>query len=389
MITETHTHPMKNNTTKWISTVSVLLTFAALIFSGWYFSTITAYIVISLILALLCSPIKRILKKIHFKKFSVGNAVASVLSMTIVVGVLFGLFAVLFVPLTEQIQQINALESEHFDPFSQTIGSADRFLKSYNILQPNENLEEILTSSTLDYVRNINISSAFNNIFGLIGNLFLGVFSVLFISFFLLKDIPRFRRAAVNMMPSERQSKMMQVLERSKVLLSNYFMGLLVEMLIVTGLQYVILALLGIPNALLISVISGVLVLVPYIGAIIACVLGCVLGALSAFTVGGDVNMTVIVWEVFATIVFCRMLDSFFLQPYIASKSVKAHSLEIFIVVLISGSLAGVTGMMLGIPAYTVIRIVAQEFFGDNNFVKTFTKSLSDASKENHLIINK
>jgi len=219
-----------------------------------------------------------------------------------------------------------------------------------------------------------------------LGSLFLGVFSVLFISFFLLKDFARFGRAAVNMVSSERQSNVMKILERSKTLLSNYFMGLFFEILIITGLQYVILILLGVPHALLISVICGILVIVPYIGVVIACVLGCAIGALSVFTAGGDMNMTLVVWKVLGTVIFCRLLDSFFLLPYIASKSVKAHPLEIFIVVLLSGSLAGITGMMLGIPAYTVIRIVAQELFGDNNFVKTFTKSLSIAEENDKVM---
>ena len=365
---------MKN---KWFSTISILFVFFALIFLGWYFSDITIYIIVSLILALLCSPIKRILKKIHFKQFQIGNSLASALSLTIVVGILLGLFALLFVPLTAQIKGISSLESEHLDRFNQTIGNIDNLLKEYDVLKPDENLEKIITTSTLSYIREINLSSAFNNVFQLIGSLFLGIFSVLFISFFLLKDIPRLRRAAVNMVSSERQSKMFQILERSKVLLSNYFIGLFVEILIVTGVQYLILILLGVPNALLISVIAGVLVIVPYIGIIIACVLGCILGVLSAFTAGGSMDATVIIWKILAAIVFCRLLDSFFLQPYIAAKSVKAHPLEIFIVVLVSGYLAGITGMILGIPAYTVIRIVAQEFFGDNNFVKTFTQSLS------------
>ena len=364
---------MKN---KWISTVSLLLGISVLVFLGWYFSSITIYVIVSLIVVLLCYPAKRILKSIHFKKFKMGDSLAAAVSLTIVAGGLFGLFALLFVPLTEQVRAISSLDAEHFDQFNQTVGRVDEFLKEYNILKSNESLEEIITTYTLNYARNINISSTFNSVFGLIGGLFLGIFSVLFISFFLLKDIPRLKRAAVNMVSSDRQSKVMHILDRSKVLLSNYFIGLFVEILIMTGLQYVILILLGVPNALLISVIGGVLVVVPYIGAIIACVLGCVLGALSAFTAGGDINTTVVIWIVFASIVFTRLLDSFFLQPYIASKSVKAHPLEVFIVVLVSGSLAGVTGMMLGIPAYTVIRIVAQEFFGDNNFVKTFTQSL-------------
>ena len=245
------------------------------------------------------------------------------------------------------------------------------------MLESDENLEQIITTSTLNYIRNINISSAFNNIFQLIGGLFLGIFSVLFISFFFLKDIPRLKRAAVNMVSSERQPKMIQILKRSKSLLSNYFVGLFIEMLIITVLQYVILILLGIENALLISVICGVLVIVPYIGVVIACVAGCLIGVLTTFTAGGDADTAMIVWKILGAIIFCRMLDSFLLYPYIAAKSVKAHPLEIFLVVLVSGYLAGVTGMVLGIPAYTVIRIVAQEFFGDNNFVKTFTKSLS------------
>jgi len=366
---------MRNKTNKWLSTISLLLGFAILVFLGWYFSAITAYIVISLIVVLLCSPVKELLKKIRFGRFKVGNSLASALSLTIIAGILFGLFAVLFVPLTEQIKAISALETEQFDRFNQTIGQVDILLKEYGILDADENLEQIITTSTLNYIRNINLSSMFNNVFLMIGGLFLGVFSVLFISFFFLKDIPRLQQAAVNMFPSERQSKIGQILKRSKVLLSNYFIGLFLEILIITGLQYVILMLLGVPNALLISVIGGILVIVPYIGVVIACVLGCVVGALSAFTAGMDTAL--VVWKVLATIIFCRLLDSFFLLPYIASKSVKAHPLEIFLVVLVSGYLAGMTGMMLGIPAYTVLRIVAQEFFGDNNFVKTFTKSLS------------
>jgi predicted PurR-regulated permease PerM len=370
------TKQMNNNTNKWFPTVSLLFGIAVLIFLGWYFSSITIYIIISLILTLICMPIKQTLKKIHFKKFNIGDGLASAVSLTIVVGILFGLFALLFVPLTEQIKAISSLESEQLVRFSQGIEQADGFLKKYNILDSDENLEEIIITSTLNYIREINVSSAFNSVFGVIGGLFLGVFSVLFISFVLLKDVSRLTRATVSVLPTERQFKMTQIIERSKTLLSNYFIGLFVEILIMAVLQYIILILLDVPNALLIAVIGGVLVIVPYIGIVIACVLGCAIGVLSTFTTGGDIDTAIIIWKILISVGITRLLDSFFLMPYIASKSVKANPLEIFIVVLVSGYLAGITGMMLGIPAYTVIRIVAKEFFGDNNFVKTFTKSL-------------
>ena len=118
---------MNKKTSTWISTISLLLIFGVLIFLGWYFSAITTYVIISLIVVLLCSPIKRMLIKIRFKKFKVGNSLASALSLTIVVGILLGLFALLFVPLTEQIKQITSLESSNFEQLNQTVGSIDRF----------------------------------------------------------------------------------------------------------------------------------------------------------------------------------------------------------------------------------------------------------------------
>ena len=61
---------------------------------------------------------------------------------------------------------------------------------------------------------------------------------------------------------------------------------------------------------------------------------------------------------------FTQLVDNFLYQPLIYSSSIKARPLEIFIVLLIAGHLAGPMGMIVAIPAYTVIRVVAFRFFG-------------------------
>ena len=71
-----------------------------------------------------------------------------------------------------------------------------------------------------------------------------------------------------------------------------------------------------------------------------------------------------------------QMLDNFLLQPNIFSKSVKAHPLEIFIVVLMGAKIGGVAGMVLAIPAYTVLRVLLKVFFSEFEVVKRLTSSI-------------
>jgi predicted PurR-regulated permease PerM len=71
-----------------------------------------------------------------------------------------------------------------------------------------------------------------------------------------------------------------------------------------------------------------------------------------------------------------HLVDGFILQPYIFSNSVMAHPLEIFLVILLGADIAGVGGMVLAIPAYTVLRVIAKVFFNEFRFVQLLTENL-------------
>jgi len=71
-----------------------------------------------------------------------------------------------------------------------------------------------------------------------------------------------------------------------------------------------------------------------------------------------------------------QLIDAFVSQPLIYSKSVKSHPLEIFLAILIGGTLFGVIGMVVAVPSYTALRVILKEFLSDNKIVKSLTKNL-------------
>jgi predicted PurR-regulated permease PerM len=74
--------------------------------------------------------------------------------------------------------------------------------------------------------------------------------------------------------------------------------------------------------------------------------------------------------------VIAQLIDNFFSQPYIFSKSVKSHPLEIFLIIIIGGLLFGITGMILAVPSYTVLKVILKEFLSENRIVRSLTKGL-------------
>ena len=77
-----------------------------------------------------------------------------------------------------------------------------------------------------------------------------------------------------------------------------------------------------------------------------------------------------------------QMVDNFLYQPIIYSKSIKSHPLEIFIVLIMAGHIGGIFGMLVAIPAYTVIRVIAIEFFSHVKSIKRLTAATAEPPKE-------
>ena len=98
------------------------------------------------------------------------------------------------------------------------------------------------------------------------------------------------------------------------------------------------------------------------------------MGVISLYGVAGHSVLGLLMIKLVAIFVVTHIVDVFIFQPYIYSNSVKAHPLEIFLVILLAGNIAGILGMLVAIPTYTVLRVFAKEFF--SNFKLNFQAKL-------------
>ena len=128
-------------------------------------------------------------------------------------------------------------------------------------------------------------------------------------------------------------------------------------------------------QCLLIGLTAALLNVVPYLGPLIGSALGILMGL--AFNVSLPLNELLMMGG-YMLIVFLivQAIDNVIVQPFVFSGSVKAHPLEIFIVIMMASTLAGIPGMILAIPAYTILRVLAKVFFYNFRLVKKLTKKI-------------
>ena len=209
------------------------------------------------------------------------------------------------------------------------------------------------------------------------GNLFVAIASISFILFFFLQDKSLFTGILRALVPNEQENKVLNAVQASSEMLTRYFSGLALQTLAFICIVSLTLWILGVPNALLIGVLGGLFNIVPYVGPIMGIVLGCF------FTLSNyiEAEFSVLIpqlLKVIGAFTFTQVIDNNLVGPYITSNSVKAHPLEIFIVTLAAAKIGGVAGMVLGIPVYTVLRVIAMIFFSEFKLVKRLTGHLEE-----------
>ena len=230
--------------------------------------------------------------------------------------------------------------------------------------------------TTLNFSR---LSNVFAAIAGAIGELLLGFFAVSFITFFFLKDKTMLREAILVLVPTEIEVKVAKILDSISYLLRRYFIGIILEIFMVMLLDTFGLMIVGLTfnHAVIIGLICGLFNVIPYLGPWMGAILGLLIGA--ALNIQADfMNQTLPLLGLMSLVfISVQIIDNVLFQPLIYSSSVKAHPLEIFIVIIAAGSMAGIQGMFLAIPVYTIIRVIAKEFFDNLKVVRRLTERMS------------
>ena len=354
--------------------IIIAATLAILACLCWYFKNVLVYIIVAFVVSLIGQPVMRLLRKIRIRGKSAPDGILAILTIFVILGTLILVVTQVIPVVTGIVRDAAVLNSVTADgnPLDRV---NDWIVGLFPGLGPDFNIITILMDKLREVTNVSNVTSVISSVTSFVTSLVVGLFSVVFISFFFVRDETLFRKIVSALVPDRMEGNLAKSLGDIEGLLSRYFVGLLVEMAGVALLDFLglwIIARLGFSNALGIAFIAGILNVIPYVGPLVGEVVGVVLAVILKY--GTGVGLGVNIW-IFALIVLAIMLttqlvDNFVYQPLIYSTSIKASPLEIFIVILLAGHIGGVVGMLVAIPAYTVVRVIASRFFPDLKLVK-------------------
>ena len=324
------------------------------------------YLLIAAVVSLIGRPIAQLLKRIKF-----GNTLSSVMTIAILMTMFFGIVSLLLPVIFEQAKNLSLLNVNAFEATAtKLINELSIYLSDYGVDLQNwvdRSLAEVDYSFLPD---------AINTVLNGLSGFTIGVFSVIFISFFFLRDSGLLERMVMVFVVDKNVKRVEKSILSIKNLLSRYFIGLLVQITVLFIIYTLVLLLFGIPNAVTIALVCALLNIIPFLGPII----GTVLIIFLTMTSNLDASFASVTLPktIYVLIGFTigQLIDNFLTQPYVFSTSVKSHPLEIFIVILIGGLLFGPLGMIIAVPSYTALKVIFKEFYAHNKIVKALTKNI-------------
>lgn len=340
-----------------------------LLFLLYKIQSVIVFLFIALIVSMIGNPIVKFLEN----KCKFNHIAAVIVTLAFFILLLAG-FIMMFVPLIiSQGENLSLLDTKKLE---QDIIGLTNQLKTY-FSDHNIDAENMLKESNLASNLNLNfIPNFINSLITILGDVGVAIGSVIFITFFFLKDKKLFTINAKKILPAEHEDKILNSFRKIDHLLSRYFIGLIGQMTILFVLYLIVLLIFGVQNAFVIAFITAFLNIIPYIGPLIATVLVAVLTMLSNMGPESQGQMLSTTLYVLIGYSVAQIIDNNVTTPLIFSNSVNSHPLEIFIVILASGFVFGVLGMIVAVPLYTVIKVIAKEFFPENPVVKVLTKGI-------------
>ena len=347
--------------------LAIVTGIALLIYFLYKIQSVIIYLVIATILSLVARPI------IHLfhRKLKIPNLLSVILTMALFIFLLMGIIS-MFIPLIrEQGHNISLLNTEELRTRMFNLFHEIDVYFSARRIHLFKDLKNIDPANFLG-----SIPSLLNAMMSVVGSFSIGLFSVLFITFFFLKDSKLLYNVFLVITPDDKEDKILKSLTTINELLSRYFIGLIIQISILFTIYSVTLLAFNIKSAVVIAFLCALLNLIPYLGPLIGGVLMILLTMTSSLEYDFQTHILPVTIYVLMGYIFAQLIDNFFSQPIIFSKSVKSHPLEIFLIIVIGGLLFGITGMIFAVPSYTVLKVMLKEFLSDNPIEKSLTKGM-------------
>lgn len=341
---------------KWILP---LFTLGLVVLTFVVFKSVLSYILISAVLALVIRPLFTKLKRLHIGKLKISPAIASLTSIVGLYSIILILIMIFIPAVAREAKIITQIDpNEALKAIQEPLQSIEATLNKFT--DKSISLENYFAEKATSVINISAISSWINTLTAFTGNLFISFFAITFITFFFLKDSRIIIDNIYKIIPFGLRDETDEVITQVKSKLTRYFIGLFIEVLLVFTFNATGLYTIGIENCLIIALFAGVINVIPYIGPLIGILFGIIIVVTTNYTIDFNQLLPLLGYTT-GIMVGTQLLDNFIFQPYIYSNSVNAHPLEIFLVILIAGNSYGIIGMMVAIPAYSVIRVIVKE----------------------------
>ncbi|PSL30131.1 AI-2E family transporter [Dyadobacter jiangsuensis] len=287
------------------------------------------------LIAVLLNPVYN-----RFQKWKFNKIVAIVLTIFIAVLVVAGIMFFLSSQIVQFGDMIPQLEKKSI----KLLGNLQEWLSStFGISTEKQmNMLDEAINNSRTYV-----GKTVNTVFGIISFF---VLIPLYI-FLLLFYKPLILNFIFEVFDENNSEQVAEILQETKGAVQSYIVGLMIETTIVATLNSIALLILGVPYALLLGVIGAILNLIPYIGGIIAIALP----VLISFITKDGYTTPLLIIGAYTVIQF---LDNNIIVPRVVSSKVSVNALISILVVLLGGTLWGVSGMFLSIPFVAVLKII-------------------------------
>lgn len=346
------------------------LRFLAIVLALLFFGKVVVYLLISFLITLSLGSVYYFLRDARFRHRVMPPSLAALLTLAFLIVVVFSVITFL-IPLF--VSQYEALSGIDFTAMKREVSPSVEvvaaWLERYKLLDlEGVSLEQTVVDRLKDLIHLIDLTDVINGLLSTVGDMASGFFSVCFIVFFFLKDGSSIERTLFHFFVAKRHYLKGKRLTRGvKGVLIRYFTGVLIQVSAITCLISVALYILGVPNAFALGFMVGMLNVVPYVGPLIGGLVVVLMTGLNHISMFGlDGGLGALVLKIVVVIGGTQLLDNVLFQPLIFSKSTRLHPLEVFLIVLCGSGLAGILGMVVAVPAYSVSKMVIQVVYGKN-----------------------
>lgn len=337
---------------KYIWHSIVLLAFLVIV---WQALTVFIYIALAFVLLLLTLPVRNFL--VSFSIFRKLNWLMSLLTMALVVSLLIVVVNVLTPILVQEAHKIYQTDTkaiaQNFEPLFTALRNK---VETLNLPELDEH-QAFIQEKLVSIVNIGNIPLLLKKITSFTGSILTGIFAVSFMLFFLLKDYERMKEGLLSLFSNETRPAVHTAVHNARALLQRYIIGIFTEITCVFFLTAIGMKIIGSESVMLIALLVAVLNLIPYLGPLISATICTLLGIFYHLSEDLITVVLPIALSYISVFLVVQLIDNLVLQPFIYSNSVKAHPLEIFIVLLIAGSLGGILAMVVAIPFYTILKV--------------------------------